>query len=72
MIIFLYLLQDPFIEDNDDDAYFKVWPLLFKFLYHPSMKQFNIPDFKSILIDRMYMEMEDHLVSHRGKILICI
>ena len=48
------------------DAYFRIWPVLFKILYHPAMQEFIVPDVKSILIDRMYLKMEDHLVYHKG------
>ena len=49
------------------DAYFKSWPVVFKILYDPFMKELTIPDVKSILIDRMYLNMEKHLVYHTGK-----
>ena len=49
------------------DAYFKVWPVIFKVLFHPAMQEFVIPDVKSILIDRMYLKMEEHLVYHTGR-----
>ena len=49
------------------DAYFKVWPVIFKVLFHPAIQEFVIPDVKSILIDRMYIKMQEHLVYHTGR-----
>ena len=43
------------------DSYFRVWRTLFKIIYHPSMKFFIIPDVQSIIVDRMYLKMQDHL-----------
>ena len=33
------------------------------------MKEFILPDVKSILVDRMYLKMEEHLNYHRGNVL---
>ena len=57
---------------NDTDGtnlYFQVWRIIFQILYHPAMKEFILPDVKSILVDRMYLKMEDHLNYHRGIVL---
>ena len=60
--------HEPNIEiDNDTshvDSYFRVWRTLFKVIYHPNMKYFIIPDVKSIIVDRMYLKMQDHLKYH--------
>ena len=56
--------------DNDNsnvDAYFLIWRVLFKILYHPNMKTFILPDVKSIIIDRMYLKMQKHLEHHLSK-----
>ena len=57
-------------KDNDNtnvDAYFLIWRVLFKILYHPNMKSFILPDVKSIIIDRMYLKMQQHLEHHLSK-----
>ena len=62
----------PFDLQNDTDSpdlYFQVWRIIFQILYHPSMKEFILPDVKSILVDRMYLKMEEHLNYHRGNVL---
>ena len=51
------------------DLYFQVWRVIFKIIYHPSMKEFILPDVKSILVDRMYLKMEEHLNYHRGIVM---
>ena len=56
--------------DSSVDIYFRIWRVLFKILFHPAMKDFIIPDVKSILIDRMYLKMENHLIFHTGILLI--
>ena len=64
--------SNPLIENDtgDIDSYFRVWRQLFKILYHFSMKDFIIPDVKAIHVDRMYLNMEKHLMYHKGNIYI--
>ena len=54
-------------ENSNVDAYFLIWRVLFKILYHPNMKSFILPDVKSIIIDRMYLKMQQHLEHHLSK-----
>ena len=58
-------------ETNSDnfhvDSYFRIWRSLFNVLYHPSMKSLVIPDVKSIIVDRMYLQMQQHLDYHLSK-----
>ena len=53
-------------DTGDVDSYFRVWRQLFKILYHPSMKEFIVPDVKTIHVDRMYLNMEKHLLYQEG------
>ena len=61
--------SDPPNDTECPDLYFQVWRIIFKILYHPAMKEFILPDVKSILVDRMYLKMEEHLNYHRGIVL---
>ena len=61
--------SDPPNDTDCPDLYFQVWRVLFKIIYHPAMKEFILPDVKSILVDRMYLKMEEHLNYHRGIVL---
>ena len=56
-------------DTDSPDLYFQVWRIIFKIIYHPAMKEFILPDVKSILVDRMYLKMEEHLNYHRGIVL---
>ena len=56
-------------DTESPDLYFQVWRIIFKIIYHPAMKEFILPDVKSILVDRMYLKMEEHLNYHRGNVL---
>ena len=58
--------SDPPNDTDSPDLYFQVWRVIFKIIYHPAMKEFILPDVKSILVDRMYLKMEEHLNYHRG------
>ena len=60
--------SNPRIQNDtaDVDLYFRVWRQLFKILYHLSMKEFIVPDVKTIHVDRMYLNMEKHLRYQEG------